>query len=160
MRHALSDAEWAAVRPLLPNKPCGVPRVDDRRVISGILWVLKTGAPWRDLPDRFGPYTTCYDRFVRWRRAGVWDGIFDALTDHRNADVQMIDSTIVRLHQHGASSRRDASNCAGRSRGGLTTKIHAVVDRQGLPLRLILSAGQACARKRPPRFLRARSPSI
>lgn len=142
MRHALSDAEWAAVRPLLPNKPRGVPRVDDRRVINGILWVLTTGAPWRDLPGRFGPYTTCYNRFVRWRRAGVWDRVFDALADRRCANVQMIDSTVVRLHQHGACAKRDAASCAGRSRGGLTTKIHAVVDAQGLPLRLGLSAGQ------------------
>jgi transposase len=79
MRHGLSDAEWGAIELLLPNKPRGVPRVDDRRIISGILWVLSTGAPWRDLPDGFGPYTTCYNRFVRWRRAGVWDRLFEAL---------------------------------------------------------------------------------
>ena len=142
MRHALSDAEWTALQPILPNKPRGVPRVDDRRVISGILWVLATGAPWRDLPHRFGPYTTCYNRFVRWRRAGVWDRVLETLTDRNEADVQMIDSTVVRVHQHGASVRRDTHHCTGRSCGGLTTKIHAVVDRKGLPLRFTLSAGQ------------------
>jgi hypothetical protein len=71
MRYELSDHEWAAIRPMLPNKPRGVARIDDRRVLNGIFWVLRSGAPWRDLPDRFGPYTTCYNRFVRWRRAGV-----------------------------------------------------------------------------------------
>ena len=56
---------------MLPNKPRGVARVNDGRVLNGIFWVLRSGAPWRDLPDSFGPYTTCYNRFVRWRRAGV-----------------------------------------------------------------------------------------
>jgi hypothetical protein len=73
MRYELTDYEWAAIRPMLPNKARGVPRVDDRRVHNGICWVLRSGAPWRDLPDRYGPRTTCYNRFVRWRRAGVWE---------------------------------------------------------------------------------------
>src|SRR5712691_11262536 len=72
MRYELTDFEWAAIKPFLPNKPRGVPRVNDRRVLNGIFWVLRSGAPWRDLPLSFGPRTTCYNRFVRWRRAGVW----------------------------------------------------------------------------------------
>jgi transposase len=79
MRYELADHEWAASKPMLPNKPRGVPRVNDRRVLNGIFWVLRSGAPWRDLPRGFGPYTTCYNRFVRWRRAGVWSRIMDAL---------------------------------------------------------------------------------
>jgi len=75
MRYELTDYEWAAIKPLLPNKPRGVPRVNDRRVLNGILWVLRSGAPWRDLPYNFGPYTTCYNRFVRWRRAGSGAGL-------------------------------------------------------------------------------------
>jgi len=67
MRYELTDYEWAAIRPMLPNKARGVRRVDDRRVLNGICWVLRSGAPWRDLPENFGPYTTCYNRFVRWR---------------------------------------------------------------------------------------------
>ena len=62
----------------LLNKPRGVPRVNDRRVLNGIFWVLRSGAPWRDLPETFGPDTTCYNRFVRWGRAGVWDQTMDA----------------------------------------------------------------------------------
>jgi Putative transposase of IS4/5 family (DUF4096) len=76
MRYELTDYEWFAIKPLLPNKPRGVPRVDDRRVLNGIFWVLRTGAPWRELPGSFGPYTTSYNRFVRWRRAGVWSRIW------------------------------------------------------------------------------------
>ena len=72
MRYELTDHEWTAIKPMLPNKPRGVPRVNDRRVLNGIFWVLRSGAPWRDVPDDFAPYTTCYNRFVRWRRAGVW----------------------------------------------------------------------------------------
>jgi len=79
MRYELSDNEWTAIKPMLPNKPRGVRRVNDRRVLNGIFWVLRSGAPWRDLPETYGPRTTCYNRFVRWRRAGVWDQIMDAL---------------------------------------------------------------------------------
>src|ERR1700751_3750473 len=69
MRYELADFEWAAIKPrLLPNKPRGIPRVNDRRVLNCIFWVLRSGARWRDLPAAFGPYTTCYNRFVRWRR--------------------------------------------------------------------------------------------
>jgi len=67
-RFDLSDQEWAVIAPLLPNKPRGVPRQDDRRVLNGIFWTLRTGSPWRDLPERYGPYTTVYNRYNRWAR--------------------------------------------------------------------------------------------
>jgi transposase len=102
MRYELSDHEWTAIKPMLPNKPRGVRRVNDRRVLNGIFWVLRSGAPWRDLPENYGPRTTCYNRFVRWRRAGVWDRIMDALAAGRDPAVQMIDTSVVRVHQHGA----------------------------------------------------------
>src|ERR1044072_8998061 len=102
MRYALTDDEWTAIKPMLPNKPRGVPRVNDRRVLNGIFWVLRSGAPWRKLPDNFGPYTTCYYRFVRWQRAGVWTKIMNALAGAHDATVQMIDTSVVRVHQHGA----------------------------------------------------------
>jgi len=136
MRYELADYEWTAIKPMLPNKPRGVPRVNDRRVLNGIFWVLRSGAPWRDLPEAFGPYTTCYNRFVRWRRAGVWGRIIDALAAAHDAAVQMIDTSIVRVHQHGACITRNQRQSMGRSRGGLTSKIH-------LPVRLALSPGEA-----------------
>src|SRR5262245_8166879 len=74
MRYELTNHEWTAIKPMLPNKPRGIPRVNDRRVLNGIFWVLRSGAPWRDLPQAFGPYTTCYNRFVRWRRAACGAG--------------------------------------------------------------------------------------
>ncbi len=68
--HELTDFEWKIIEPSLPNKPRGVPRVNDRRVLNGILWRFRTGSPWRDIPERYGPSTTCYNHFVRWREAG------------------------------------------------------------------------------------------
>ena len=143
MRYELTDNEWFAIKPTLPNKPRGVPRVNDRRVLNGIFWVLRSGSPWRDLPENFGPYTTCYNRFVRWRRASMWAKLMSALAGAHDAAVQMIDTSIVRVHQHGACITRNQRQSMGRSRGGLTSKIHAVVDGNGLPVRLALSAGEA-----------------
>ena len=105
-RYDLTDYEWSVIEPLLPNKPRGVARVDDRRVLSGIFWVLRSGAPWRDLPERYGPYTTSYNRFNRWRKAGVWDRIMDAVTEAYDGDLQMIDSSVVRVHQHAANVKK------------------------------------------------------
>ncbi len=143
MRYELKDFEWSAIKPFLPNKPRGVPRVNDRRVHNGIFWALRSGAPWRDLPGTFGPYTTCYNRFVRWRRAGAWGRIMEALAGANDTAARMIDTSIVRVHQHAACVARNRMQSMGRSRGGLTSKIHAVVDTNGLPIRLALTAGEA-----------------
>lgn len=143
-QYNLTDFEWRVIKPLLPNKPRGVRRVDDRRVLNGIFWVFRSGAPWRDLPERYGPRTTCYNRFVRWRKAGAWGRLMDAISTARDDTIQMIDSTSIRAHQQAATAKREGSDhCLGRSRGGLTTKIHVVVDAQGRPIRLGLTAGQA-----------------
>ncbi len=82
------------------------PRVDDRRVLNGIFWILRTAAPRRDLPERYGPYTTSYNRFNRRRKAGVWDRIMDAIIEAYDGEVQMIDSSVVRVHQHAANSKK------------------------------------------------------
>jgi transposase len=105
-RYDLNDFEWKAIEPHLPNKPRGVPRVDDRRVLNGIFWVLRSGAPWVDLPERYGPRTTVYNRFNRWRKAGVWDRLMDAIVKAHDGAVQMIDTSIVRVHQQGATAKR------------------------------------------------------
>jgi transposase len=92
---------------------------------------------------QFWQYTTCYNRFVRWRRAGVWAQIMNALAGTHDAAVQMIDTSVVRVHQHAACIARNRKQSMGRSRGGLTSKIYAVVDTNGLPVRLALTAGEA-----------------
>ncbi len=92
--------------PLLPNKPRGVARVDDRKVLNGIYWRLRTGSPWDDIPERYGPSTTCYNRFVRWRKLGVWDAIFEAVSKAYEGRVQMVDSSSIRVHQHAANGKK------------------------------------------------------
>ena len=107
-RFDVSDTEWAIVQPLLPNKPRGVPRVDDRRVVNGIFYILRTGSPWRDLPERYGPYTTVYNRYNRWAKAGIWLRIFEALSAQSPGSLHLIDSSIVRAHQHAAGGKKGA----------------------------------------------------
>jgi transposase len=107
-RYELSDFEWAAIEPHLPNKVRGVRRVDDRKVLNGILWRFRTGSPWADVPERYGPHTTCYNRFARWRKAGVWDRLLAAVSKAFDGEIIMIDSTCVRVHQHAATAKRGA----------------------------------------------------
>ena len=102
--------EWGFIEPVLPNKVRGVPRVDDRRVLNGIFYALRTGCPWRDLPSRYGPYTTVYNRFNRWTEAGIWDRIMDAVVDAHNGDVVMIDGTSVRVHHAAATLKKAIEN--------------------------------------------------
>lgn len=107
-RYDLTEFEWKAIQPLLPNKPRGVPRVDDRRVLNGIFHHLRSGSPWADLPERYGPYTTVYNRFNRWRKVGVWDRLMNAVIAAYEAGgekLQMIDSTSVRVHQQAAAQK-------------------------------------------------------
>ena len=105
-RHELTDTEWDIIEPLLPQNSRGVKRVDDRRVINGILWRFRTGSSWADVPERYGPSSTLYNRFVRWREAGIWDRLFDAVSKAYDGDIVMIDSSCVRVHQHGASAKK------------------------------------------------------
>jgi transposase len=111
-RYELTDFEWSVIQPRLPNKPRGVPRVDDRRVLNGILWRFRTGSPWADIPERYGPYTTCYNRFVRWRKAGVWDRLLGEISRAYDGDIVMIDSSCIRVHQHGATAKKGAMTMA------------------------------------------------
>jgi len=115
-RHELTDEQWARLEPLLPpaRPDTGRPNHDHRTVLNGILWRLRTGAPWRDLPERYGPWQTVYSRFRRWQQAGIWDRILAALTAAGDAagdldwSVHLLDSTIVRAHQHAAGAKKGA----------------------------------------------------
>jgi transposase len=105
-RFDLSDDEWAIIAPLLPLQGRGARRGDDRKVLNGIFYVLRTGAPWRDLPERYGPRTTVYNRYVRWGRRGVWKAVFDALAHEVKDSLIFIDSSIVKAHRAAAGSKR------------------------------------------------------
>ena len=106
MRYDLTDFEWSVIEPILPMDRRGPKPRNNRRVLNGIFWVLRTGAPWRDLPERYGPYTSAYNRFNRWRKAGIWDHLMDAVVKAYDGNVQMIDSSIVRVHQHASGAKK------------------------------------------------------
>ena len=115
-RGDLTNDQWERLQPLLPpQKPhTGRPAEDHRRIINGILWVLRTGAPWADLPERYGPSATVATRFYRWRKAGIWDRILEAVQGQADAKGQLdwemhyVDATIVRAHQHAAGAKKGA----------------------------------------------------
>lgn len=102
----MTDHEWSAIEPLLPRNSRGVPRVDDRRVINGILWRFRTGSSWWDVPERYGPRTPPYNPFSRWRADGAWDRLLEAVSRAYHGDIVMIDSSSVRVHQYGAAGKK------------------------------------------------------
>lgn len=102
-RYDLSEFEWWAIQPLLPHKPLGVPRFDDNRVLHGILQVVRSGSPWCDPPELYGPRTTCCNRFRRWARAGVGGRLIDAITNACGGEVRMTEGTSVRVHHSAAT---------------------------------------------------------
>ncbi len=132
-RATLTDAQWERLRPLLPpQKPrTGRPAKDHRLILDGILWIARTGAPWRDLPPRFGPWQTVATRFYRWHAAGIWDALLAALQRHADATGQLdwgvhfVDVTTIRAHQHAAGARGSdpEAEALGRGRGGFSTKV-------------------------------------
>jgi transposase len=116
-RGELTDEQWQRLQPLLPpEKPwTGRRNLDHRRILNGILWIHRTGAPWRDLPERYGPTGTVSSRFYRWRAAGIWQRVLSGLqaeADQRGEvdwDLHFVDATIIRAHQHAAGARRDGA---------------------------------------------------
>ena len=104
MRFDLTDEEWALIEPLLPTKRKST-RPHDRRVLNAILYVLRTGIPWRDLPERYGPYTTAYNRYNRWSRRGIWKRMFDQLASKSHDSLHLIDSTIVKAHRAASGAK-------------------------------------------------------
>jgi transposase len=118
----LTDEQWQQIEPHLPKDVRGKARVDDRRVISGIVHVIKSGCRWCDWPPEYGPPTTIYNRFVRWAERGVWERLFRELAPHQ---------------------------AIGRSRGGRNTKVHANADAKGRLLAVLLTGGQAHVVRQP-----------
>ena len=139
----LGETEWSRIEPLLPRGRKGAHRVDDRRVISGIVHMLRSGARWRDCPPGYGPYTTIYNRFNRWRKQGSWLGMFEALTGTTGTiGTAAIDSSHVKAHRSAAGGKGGlSSKRIGRSRGGRTTTLHALSDGAGRPRVLLLAPG-------------------
>jgi transposase len=118
-RSGITDVEWSIIQPLSPNKPRGVPRVDDRRVLNGIYRRLSTGSPWADIRERYVPSTTRCDRFARRRKAGVRDRLFAAVSNAYEGDPRMVDPSSIRVRRHAASvKQRGSASRRGRGWGG------------------------------------------
>jgi len=164
-RGELSLKQWQKLQPLIPpQKPkVGRPSNDHRQVINGILWILRTGAPWRDLPTYFGPWQTVAGRFYSWRKKSIWQRILEQLHQHADAegrvnwDIHFVDGSVIRSHQHAAGAKRgeldpvselsaiaqvQQREALGRSKGGFSTKIHLRCDGNGLPITFLLTVGQ------------------
>ena len=109
MRFDLSDREWSIIEPQLPPTRQGGERADDRRVLDGIFYVLRSGIPWSDLPSRYGPPTTVYNRFRRWAKQGIWERIFQALEQQYPSSVEMIDTTVIPAHRAAAGAEKLAA---------------------------------------------------
>lgn len=105
-RHEIKDEDWDRIRDLLPGQAGqpGVTAKDNRLFVNAVLWIAKTGAPWRDLPERFGPWNSVFQRFNRWAKKGVWEQVFLALQDP-DLEWLFFDSTVVRAHQHAAGAK-------------------------------------------------------
>jgi transposase len=159
-RHAIRDADWDRVKDLLPGRvgQRGHPAKDNRLFLDAVLWIAKTGAPWRDLPERFGKWNTVWRRFDRWARNGIWQKLFGVFQDP-DLEWLILDSTVVRAHPHAAGARKSsggqAAQALGRSRGGFGTKVHAAVSGLLLPVALLLSAGQQADVSHAPTLLAA-----
>jgi len=151
-RGDLSDTRWERLAPLLPpQKPkTGKPNLDHRQILNGILWIKRTGAPWRDLPECYGKWSTVASRFYRWSKQGIWQQIWEALQQEADAagqldwETQYVDGTIVRAHQHaaGAGATTPEAEALGRSQGGFSTKVHVRAEGGGKPMTFVLTVGQ------------------
>src|SRR3982751_1443891 len=110
-RYELSNEQWRRIEDLLPGKDGDPGRsgVDNRLFVNAVLWVLRSGARWSDLPERYGKFKSVHKRFTRWARAGVWERVFKALTRDRDNEYLMIDSAIVRAHAQAATGQKGGS---------------------------------------------------
>ena len=155
-RHDLTDDAWNAIRYLMPSRAesrRGRPWSDHRQLINGVLWILQTGSPWRDLPEEFGRWKTVYNRFRRWVKEGLWDKLFRKLIRRMdqlgNIDrtVWCVDGTVIRAHRSASgmakqSEDNDKVHAMGRSRGGYSTKLHVMTDARGTLLSITATGGQ------------------
>ena len=162
-RADLTDAQWAVLGPLLPGGRRGRPPEHAKRtLIDGIRWRVRAGAPWRDVPPDYGPWQTVYGLFRRWQRNGTWREILAGLQGRADGEGLItwdvsVDSTVARAHQHAAGARKrgelqaeppggvvtePADHALGRSRGGLTTKVHLACEQGQKPLSIVITAGQ------------------
>ena len=121
MRKMLRNDQWERIEHLLPGKAGdrGVTAEDNRLFVEAVLWIARTGSPWRDLPPQLGNWHNVYTRFSRWGKSGVWQRVIEAVRTDADLEALLLDSTIVRAHQHAAGAKKEGAQAIGRSRGGL-----------------------------------------
>jgi transposase len=141
----IRDDQWDRIKDILPGRAghVGVTARNNRLFIDAVLYRYRTGIPWRELPEKYGDFRNVHRRFSRWAEKGIWARLLSVLAQEADTEYVMIDSTVVRAHQHsaGAVGRDPNQQAIGRSRGGLS--IHALTDALGNPTRVLLTPGQA-----------------
>lgn len=140
-RPTLSDIDWIRLEQRL--RIIGLYETSKLRLtLEGILWRIRTGAPWRDLPTELGPWSTIYNQFNRWAASGKWGQLFEVLRTEVDWEWSSMDGTIIRAHQHSSGAARGAEAAIGTSRGGKTTKVHMLCDAHGNPVHFEVTEGQ------------------
>lgn len=142
--YELTDEQWRRIQPMLPPEYTGKkgrPKKDNRTMVNGMLWMNRSGAQWRQLPKRYGPLQSVYARFAKWRDEGIWEKIFTALSQDADMENLSIDSTCVKVHESSNGGEKTENKAVGHTKGGLNTKVHAIVDGLWNPVAFLLSPG-------------------
>ncbi|WP_240669003.1 IS5 family transposase [Dyella sp. M7H15-1] len=141
-RHDISDEKWGLLEPHLPGQAGRWGRVakDNRQFINAVFWILRTGAPWRDLPPEYGDWKNTHRRFCRWRDNGTWEGLLERVMDEPDFEWLMIDASHCKVHPHAAGAR-GGNQGIGPHKRGRNTKIHLAVDAHGMPVRILVTEG-------------------
>jgi transposase len=148
IRHKLADKQWNQIYEFLKVYPKLHTKNEEkcRKFVESVHWILRTGAPWRDIPAEFGNWNTVFKRFGRWADKGVWDKLHNQVIDTPDMEWLLLDSTVIRAHPCAAGAPKaqggQEEQALGRSVGGFSTKIHVITDSLGNPLRLLLTGGQ------------------
>ena len=143
--HEVTEEEWKIIEKTLPAaKRTGRPQINLRAAFNGLLWLLKSGAPWRLLPAKYGKWNSVYRKFRQWTSAGVFKALMQTKAEF--GEILALDSTFCKVHRHGLGARKNAPGHEteqeiGSSRGGKTTKIHVLIDEKFHPVKFLLSAG-------------------
>lgn len=155
-RNMLSDELWSKLKRIMLQLNI-YDKHTLRMMIEGMLYRIRVGCPWRDLPEQYGKWNTVYRRFNAWSLKGTWRHILDALIVEPDLEWVFIDGSYVKAHQHSAGATGHAPQAIGKSRGGLTSKIHLAVDAHGLPLSFVLTGGDVNDCTAAPELIRMQS---
>ncbi|MGE0526881.1 MAG: IS5 family transposase [Bdellovibrionales bacterium] len=152
-RRVLTDEIWLQLLAVMESKGCYDSK-NAREVMEAIIWKLRVGGPWRDIPKEFCPWQTAFDRFNRWAKKGLWTNFFSGIRGEIDTEWVFADGSYVRAHQHASGARAGEERAIGRSRGGSTTKIHMVCDAHGNPIDFEITGGETHDSQAAPEIIR------